>query len=248
MASNIYDCMMLFGDSITQHAWDHEGFGAKLANAYSRKLDVLNRGLSGYNTDWAMPVFEKIFARGEQRKHALKVRLLVIWFGANDSCIKPSPQHVPITKFISNLKHLVNLVQSPKSEYYSPDTKIILITPPPVNTFQRKADLESRTPPQELDRLFETTKRYAEAVKDAASEEEVAVVDIWSAFWDGSGHDERNLSKFLTDGLHLNKEGYTVVYEQLLATIGKNYPELHPDAIEYVFPRWDEVAAKRGAA
>jgi hypothetical protein len=27
---------------------------------YARKLDVINRGLSGYNTDWAIPVFEQV--------------------------------------------------------------------------------------------------------------------------------------------------------------------------------------------
>jgi hypothetical protein len=29
-------------------------------DVYARKLDVLNRGLSGYNTDWAKPVFERV--------------------------------------------------------------------------------------------------------------------------------------------------------------------------------------------
>jgi len=27
---------------------------------YSRSLDVINRGFSGYNTDWALPVFEQV--------------------------------------------------------------------------------------------------------------------------------------------------------------------------------------------
>ncbi|KAF9264736.1 SGNH hydrolase [Marasmius fiardii PR-910] len=242
MAAYVQDCVMLFGDSITQGGWEEGGFGAKLAHAYSRKLDVLNRGLSGYNTDWAIPVFEKFFAQQEEQKHAPKVRLLVIWFGANDSCIKPSPQHVPVTKFISNLKHLVNLVQSPKSQFYSAETKIILITPPPVSTIQRSADLTSRSPPKELDRLFDNTKRYAEAVKEAAREEEVGVVDIWSGLWDASDHQESNLSNYLSDGLHLNKAGYEIVYERLIEIIEEKYPELHPEKMEYVFPRWDEVA------
>ena len=29
-------------------------------DVYARKLDVLNRGLSGYNTEWAIPVFEQV--------------------------------------------------------------------------------------------------------------------------------------------------------------------------------------------
>ncbi|KAF5365627.1 hypothetical protein D9758_003284 [Tetrapyrgos nigripes] len=210
MAAYSQDAIMLFGDSITQGAWEPglDGFGAGLSHVYARKLDVLNRGLSGYNTDWAIPVFEKCFATREQQKHAPKVRLLVIWFGANDACIKPSPQHVPLPKFISNMKHLVNLVQSPKSEYYSSETRIILVTPPPINTIQRGADLRSRTPPLELDRLFETTHQYAEAVKDVGREEEVPVVDIWTKMWEAAGKQEDNLSKFLDDGLHLNKAGY----------------------------------------
>ena len=27
---------------------------------YARKLDVINRGLSGFNTEWAIPVFEQV--------------------------------------------------------------------------------------------------------------------------------------------------------------------------------------------
>lgn len=68
---------MLFGDSITQGGWEDGGFGARLArkhamppristilshfvDVYSRKFDVLNRGLSGYNSEWAIPVFEQV--------------------------------------------------------------------------------------------------------------------------------------------------------------------------------------------
>ena len=29
-------------------------------DVYARKLDVLNRGLSGYNTEWSIPVFKKV--------------------------------------------------------------------------------------------------------------------------------------------------------------------------------------------
>jgi hypothetical protein len=30
------------------------------SDRYARRLDVINRGLSGYNTDWAIPVFEQV--------------------------------------------------------------------------------------------------------------------------------------------------------------------------------------------
>ena len=139
-----------------------------------------------------------------------KLRVLTIWFGANDACIKPSPQHVPLSKFTSNIKHMVNMIKSPISPYYSPTTRIILITPPPVNTFQRRADLESRQPPLSLDRNFEVTKAYAASVRAVASSENVALVDVWTVLWEAAGQDESSLSKFLWDGLHPNAEGYRV--------------------------------------
>ncbi|KAJ6547400.1 GDSL Lipase/Acylhydrolase [Mycena capillaripes] len=241
MASNVQDVIMLFGDSITQAGWTEGAFGARLADVYSRKLDVLNRGLAGYNTEWAIPVLEQCLATQQEQQHVPKIRLLVVWFGANDACIEPSPQHVPLPKFIDNIKHMVHLVQSTESPYYSATTKIVLITPPPINSHQRKADLYSREPPQELDRLFGTTKKYAEGVKEAAAASKVAVVDVWTSIWEAAGENEEALSKYLSDGLHLTRDGYTVVYEALVKTIAAEYPELHYEKLQDVFPRWNDV-------
>ncbi|KAF8810141.1 SGNH hydrolase [Phlegmacium glaucopus] len=237
MAETVQDVFMLFGDSLTQGAWEPEinGFGQRLSYVYARKLDVLNRGLSGYNTEWSIPVFEQCIAKSIQA-NVPEVRVLTIWFGANDACIQPSPQHVPLLKFISNITYMVNMIKSLTSSYYSPTTRIILITPPPVNTFQRRADLESRQPPQALDRDFEVTRAYAEGVRQVAQSENVALVDVWSALWEAAGEDEKSLKFFLRDGLHLNAEGYRIMYEELITTIREVYPEVHYDNLEYVFP------------
>lgn len=150
------------------------------------------------------------FAKQHEQQHVPKVRILVIWFGANDAAIKPSPQHVPLPQFSSNMSRLIRMVTDPESPWYSAATKVILVTPPPVNTYQRGADLGSRNPPLLLDRLFETTKTYAEAVGEVGNKEGVHVVDIWNALYDAAGGDERALSQFLNDGLHLNAAGYDV--------------------------------------
>jgi hypothetical protein len=85
MAVNYQDHIILFGDSLTQRSWDIDqgGIGARLAGTwtpmwvttatfhrlrnapdlYARKLDILNRGFSGYNTDWALPVWEQVRQR-----------------------------------------------------------------------------------------------------------------------------------------------------------------------------------------
>jgi lysophospholipase L1-like esterase len=86
----------------------------------------------------------------------------------------------------------------------------MLITPPPVNTYQRAADLASRDPPLALDREFNVTRAYAKAVREVGISENVEVVDIWTALWEAAGMDERALRKYLQDGLHLNAAGYDV--------------------------------------
>lgn len=103
------------------------------------------------------------------------------------------------------------------------------------------ADLQSRSTPLALDRLFETTKQYAQAVIDVGREATIPVVDVWAALWNASGQDEAALSKFLSDGLHLNRDGYSIMYELLIDTIATNMPELHYNNLQSVFVPWAEI-------
>ncbi|KAI6028834.1 SGNH hydrolase-type esterase domain-containing protein, partial [Pisolithus orientalis] len=159
-----------------------------------------------------------------QLPHVPKVQLLTIWFGANDAAPFPNRQHVPRDQYRENLEHLVNMVRSPTSPYYSPSTRIILITPPPVNSHQRQ------------DRNLDATKSYAEVVNELGTALATPVADVWTAMWDASGRDERALEKFLHDGLHLNEAGYEVVYNLIMKIIEEKYPEIHYDRLEIVFP------------
>ncbi|KAI8998989.1 SGNH hydrolase [Trametes punicea] len=235
MAAYVQDAIMLLGDSLTQGGYDMNGFAAKLAHVYNRKMDVINRGFSGYNTDWILPVFEQCFATKQEQQHVPKVRLLVIWFGANDAAPPPKPQHVPLDRFCANLRRLLWMVHSPESAHYSPETRVVLMTPPPVNTMQRERAQRAKSPPKELDREFETTRRYAEAVGDVGRQERVPVVDVWRNLYEAAGMKEERLEDYLTDGLHLNEKGYAIVFEELDKTIKDNFPEYHYDNLRSVF-------------
>lgn len=119
------------------------------------------------------------------------------------------------------------MVKSPSSEYHSPKTRILLISPPPVNTYQRVVDLGSRDPPRKCDREFWFTKLYAEAVVKTALEEEVAIADIWTVVWEAAGEDERSLSRYLSDGIHLNAKGYEVRgYPNLCVKTSVDHPSV----------------------
>lgn len=92
-----------------------------------------------------------------------------------------------------------------------------------------------------MDRDFEVTRQYAEAVKEVGKKEGVPVVDVWTKLYDAVGRDERKLDKFMDDGLHLNAVGYGVMYELLIETIGKEFPEIHYDKLPQVFKGWADI-------
>jgi lysophospholipase L1-like esterase len=139
------------------------------------------------------------------------MRLLTIWYGANDACLPHSHQHVPLDKFTENLSTLVQMVTSPTSSWYSPVTKIVLITPPPFNPSQWNAKHKS----EKDDRTPENTAKYAQAVRDVGVKENVPVVDMFSAIMDATHEQEKELERYLSDGLHLTAEGYTVSSRQI---------------------------------
>ncbi|THH33012.1 hypothetical protein EUX98_g1217 [Antrodiella citrinella] len=235
MAATVHDVFLLFGDSVTEQSSDAGGLGQLLSAAYTRKVDVLNRGFSGYNTRWAIPILEQLLAKKTEQSHVPGVRLLIIWFGANDATIPANFQHVPLAEFADNLSTLVQLVTDPSSPYHSPQTKIVLITPPPVNTLQWGAYKASQEPPEELERSLDLTKTYAEKVKEVGLKEGVQVLDAWTALWKAAGEVEGNLSRLSHDGLHLNADGYKVVYDELMKIIVDKHPELHYNKLQDVF-------------
>jgi len=169
-----------------------------------------------------------------------KIRLLTIWFGANDAVLPEFVQHVPLDEFAANLRTLIQMVRAPGSPWYAPHTKIVLITPPPVNILQwsTRPGVEPGTP---NDREFALTGKYAGAVRDVGKNEGEVVCDVFTTLWKAAGEKEEDLAKFMTDGLHLNADGYTVVYDELIKTIKENMPELYYENLQPAFAPWDEV-------
>lgn len=190
-----YDQFILFGDSITQQSCNQDqGFALTpaLQDVYIRRLDVINRGFSGYNTSQALealPIFMPTLAQA-------KVRFMAIFFGANDACL-PDFGHKTIT------------IQQPR---------MILITPPPVDEYRLEEPAPSNGVP-ERQRTAEHTKQYADACHEVGAELGVVVLDLWSTFmaeagWKegdplpGSKKTERNsvLGELLRDGIHLRNK------------------------------------------
>ncbi|CCD55259.1 putative gdsl lipase acylhydrolase family protein [Botrytis cinerea BcDW1] len=236
-----YDQFILFGDSITECSNEPDGFSfaSAIQNAYARKLDVINRGFSGYTTNHALEILPEFFPSPSQAK----VRLLLIFFGANDlNRGLSTKEHVPLPQFISNLK---TIIYHPLIQAHSP--KIILVTPGPVDEATSRImniDWANSDEP----RRVSWTREYRDAVKRVGEEEGLGVVDIWSAIMGACGWKEgddpaempgleengidKKLTKLLYDGLHFSGEAYKILFEEVTKFIAEKYPDQTPENIK----------------
>ncbi|OBT93558.1 hypothetical protein VE01_08367 [Pseudogymnoascus verrucosus] len=247
-----YKQFLLFGDSITQGAFDqNKGFalGAQLAHDYMRRLDVVDRGLSGYNTDQALAIIEYIFPPPT----TAKIDYMTLFFGANDSCHLGgvSHQHVPLQTYRENL---LAILSHPLLLAHNP--RIVIITTPPVDEYQLAEETRSDGR-VDRGRSAEKARAYAEAGKAVgealrAEGREVVVCDLWSALmartgWSGEGvlpgslKTDKNpaFAELLSDGLHFNPPAYRVLYDELRQTLEQTWPDSHPERLEKHFPDWN---------
>ncbi|KAF2497991.1 SGNH hydrolase [Lophium mytilinum] len=247
-----HDQFLLFGDSITQQSGNQDrgfGFAPALQDAYIRRLDVVNRGLSGYNTDQALKVLTSIIPTPEQAR----VRFLMVFFGANDASLAESRngQHVPLATYKENLAKIVT-----HDSVKAHNARIILVAPPPVN--------EHLMLPGDIARGFEkcsrtavTTRSYAQAVCELGKELGIPVLDLWTAFMSTTGwkiedpdipgglHLPENsvLTDFLHDGLHFNPLGYRILFDELMELISVHWPDQVPARLPFLLPMWNDPAA-----
>lgn len=194
-----------------------------------RTLDIVNRGLSGYNTAMELVILEHLIPSPS----FAKVDYLLIMFGANDSCLpsSPSKQHVPIDKYKENLRAIIT---HPSVQAHKP--KIILVCPPPINEHQLASGNLALT------RSAKTTALYSGAVGELAGDlvaegiDNIVYINFWYAITkkamelDKPTPDSRDsncdvcslekpdspgLRSLLVDGLHLTGAGYQVLLEKV---------------------------------
>mmetsp|Transcript_10127 Transcript_10127/g.15082 ORF Transcript_10127/g.15082 Transcript_10127/m.15082 type:complete len:263 (+) Transcript_10127:109-897(+) len=214
--------IILLGDSITQLSFssDH-GFGAAICDAYQRRADVLNRGYSGYNTEWILKLLETkkadVFANDPKN-----VVLMTVFLGANDassSAFNPR-QHVPLPKYKENLKQIVSVIRHECGDA----VKIIIIGPPPIHHEARlryQVERYGEKATGKLERTCGLAGDYSNAAREAADEINVPFLNLWKDMLE-----EENWQSFLSDGLHLSGEGNKFVGEKLLEFISMHFPSL----------------------
>lgn len=138
------------------------------------------------------------------------VLLVTIFLGANDACLIGDGEYVALPKFEANIREFVETILIQDN---LPDTKIVLITPPPINipdpvledgevddmdlgpTMMAAMEAARGDPKAERGyRTYLSKKRYAEKIMQIANEYEetgrVAGLDYWRKLVDAGLEDQ----------------------------------------------------------
>jgi lysophospholipase L1-like esterase len=218
--------ILFFGDSITQHGFnpDNEGWINSFNYWWTRRVDVMNRGFSGYNSKWGLTIVREVVVQE-------RPDLVFVFFGANDAC--DGLQQVPLKDFQSNTEKIVNIIRNQLGR----NVKIILITPPPIwePELEEMNKMKGKTPL--IDRTNEKTLLYVRAVIKAGQKLNVPVVDLWKACEGATD----NRGEYLRDGLHLGPKGNNRLFEAAKDVIRNNLPEFIPEVMEMQMYDWSKV-------
>ncbi|KAJ0411081.1 hypothetical protein ATCC90586_008056 [Pythium insidiosum] len=226
--------VVLVGDSLTQQGADPRvgGWAALLTNHLVRSTDVVNRGLSGYNTRWF--VRDVLPSLSSELEKLPNVAVITLWLGANDAALADGPsrdQHVPLPEFQANLRTLV-------TEFHraAPDAKILLITPPVVDDdTRRRLQLEWAAPTEPLNRRNDVAQQYAAGcvavARDMAATGWVSVLDVHTVMTERYP-EVTERATLLSDGLHFSREGNRLVFELVLERVQALLP------MRWQFPDW----------
>lgn len=165
-----YPQFMLLGDSITQFGtltWQ-----AKLQTTYIRRMDVVNRGYSGFTSVMGYRALETLLPKHNDHLPQPDIPIITLFFGANDACVPGQSQHVDLQDYVNTLKKFIDY---PAFRRGSDGTQIIIITPSPVNELQTGSMTRD-----EYQRRAGITSQYALAAAEVAKAQGAHVLDFWT--------------------------------------------------------------------
>ncbi|OVA02689.1 Lipase [Macleaya cordata] len=200
-------------------SYSNGGWGAILADIYSRKADVLLRGYNGWNSRRAFQVVDQVFPKDA----VVQPSLVIVYFGGNDS-MGPHPSglgpHVPLPEYIENMRKIAIHLKS-----LSEKTRIIYLSCPPVSEEKLREWTSNTELISPVVRTNENCRIYSEACKELCREMGLKVVDLWSAI---QKRDDWKNACF-TDGIHFSSEGSKVVVEEIMKVLKEAEwePSLH---------------------
>ncbi|KAG9194529.1 hypothetical protein G6011_04564 [Alternaria panax] len=251
---------VLFGDSLTEWSFSEEiqGFGLFLRQQYQHKIRIVNEGKAGYTSTRLKTDFTRIIHRATSPA-AAPTLLFTIFVGANDACMIGDMEYVPWPLFAANIRGFIDTILT---EHAMEDTKIVLITPPPINgsAVETKEDKSVREI-EEINQLrkeglryktYMSKKRYADGIMEIAKEyeetERIAGLNIWQDIVhaaveeEGWQYDEQVPPGCGLLGAKSFPSGW---FTDGLHLNVKGYGVLSKGLLELVTAKWPELAPER---
>ncbi|KAF6259633.1 SGNH hydrolase-type esterase domain-containing protein [Scenedesmus sp. NREL 46B-D3] len=246
---------VLYGDSITEFGWNGpSGWATLLAQHYSRKADVINRGMSGWNTRWAGRALPTTLQQlvpavdvDEAARRAAgrsgcgapwlpRVQLLVLWFGANDATLPHGNDgflSVPLGEYKSNLAGMVAAARKAGVPH------TLLLTPPPVDEAAWAKAKKLRT----SDRTNAQAAKYAAAVRAVGAEQGVPVLDMFSLV---TALPAAERAGWAVDGLHPAPQGQAMVAAAVRSALDSmaQFGGIRQSALPLQWPAYNQIDAK----
>ena len=231
--------VVLLGDSLTQRGGavtgGAPGWAARLGEFYTRRADVVNRGLSGYNTRWVRQDLPVLLGGAAGAGAAF----VVVWLGANDAALPggdSAAQHVPLAEYEDNLRAIIRHVKALPGGAGLESPEVLVVAPPPVDEEARLRFTGGAAP----ERTNAAAKAYAQACMDVARDcrqdpitrGRVWDLDLWNMFMERGQPGASILGpvgtgpggpvghgtcwkELLSDGLHLSPLGEEFVYNAI---------------------------------
>jgi len=226
---------LLLGDSQTQLGWGEAGWVTLVAEKFVRRLDLVNRGLSGYNTRMLLAVLPDILAA----EPLARVTAVTLMMGSNDASFPDTnpEQAVPLEEFGDNLLKIVSLLLN----HGIKKEAILLVSPPPILP-DKWAQYRRSCPGPEYRNCKDNqlTAQYAEETGRVAARLGLGWLDLFSAMMKLT-----NLEAALGDGLHLAGEGHAVLYQLLCPELERRLGP-GPGHAAPRFPEWRELGNQSG--
>lgn len=251
-----YPQFVLLGDSLIQNSGrlvDGFSFQSSIYGLVERRLDVVNRGFSGWNTKNTVQYLDELFPA--PTADAPKIKYLLILLGANDAVLDwaPTKQHCPLDQYKENLGKIVS---HPSIRAHAP--KILLVTPPPLDEIKH-AHVDRGHGLPNPQREHAVSAAYCDKAREVARENpDVVLIDLWQAVmdkaiemtpadyesggpWLGSPENGKSggLDSLLPDGLHMSGDAYRVFFEAVRPHIGSEWAD-EPDK-DFVYPTWRQL-------
>lgn len=212
---------------------------------------------NSYTSTLLMSDFNRIITRATQ-PNAPPTLLFTIFLGANDACFIGDKEYVPLPTFEANIRFFVETILTQDD---MADTKIVLITPPPINIPSPVPGSDDEEDMKEQNlikrkmtgyRTYMSKKRYAERIMQIAEEygvtNRVVGVDFWGDLVRsrlqevGEDYDEEKLPG---SGLYGARDFGDDYFTDGLHLNKKGYNVLSKGLFETMIAKWPALATER---